>query len=231
MKKFMTLFLVVILLVGYIYVIQDKKPLTARIDPSCERFNFNMITDEIISRSGRKYSVQNNYLIDHWTPKFVIEITREKMIKDLTLSLAMEKRDGSYDIYQIGKSGEDELSINLVDKRERFEELNNPVKADALFNSLNSINWTGLFDKIPEAGFYLLRSWGGYERGEKIEVSSGPYHSLSPRITYISKQEEIEEFNDYDKSMAAESILSVIVPVYGSTGNADIGLLIELGHQ
>lgn len=232
MKRIFYMFLIIMLFLVGIYVSKDKISIKTSIDTSVDNFDFNIILDEIISTTGAKYSKQHNYLITHWAPKFNIDITRNRIIKDLTLSLAMERKDSSYDIYQIRKTGKDILNINLLEKGKKFEELNNPVIADKILISLNNINWTDLFKKIPEAEFYTLKSWGTYKKGEKVEINSGVYHNLNPRIAYINKQDKIEEFSNYAKNLVNEIVLSAIVPMNrrdeGYSGKADIALIIEL---
>jgi hypothetical protein len=215
-----------------VYVSREKLSIRTRFNTSAEDFDFRIIIHKIISTTGDKYSNQQYYLINHWAPAFNIDITSDRNIKDLTVSLAMGRKDGSYDIYQIRKSEKDILSIDLVDKRDKLEELNNPVIADKLFDSLNNINWAELFSKIPEGEYYTLRSWGIYKNGEKIEINSGVYHNLSPKIAYIHKKDKIEEFINYDKSLVNEIVLAAIVPINksnnGYNGKADIALMIEL---
>ena len=234
MKKFFYIILIVTLLVAGVYVSRNKLSIRTRINTSADEFDFRIILDKIIAKTGDRYSDQNYYLINHWAPAFNIDITSDREIKDLTLSLAMGRKDGSYDIYQIRKLKKDILSIDLVDKRDEFEELNNPILANKLFHSLNNIKWVELFSKIPEAEYYTLRSWGIYKKGEKVEINSGVYHNLSPRVAYINKKDKIEEFINFDKSLVNETIVTAIVPMNrsnnGHTGNADIALMIELNE-
>lgn len=235
MKKYQ-LIIVLLLIIISVYTFMVIRPYKINIktnfDSDIEEFDYNLILDQIFKKKEEVYNRENCYLIRHWTTMFNIDITNNKVIKDITISLAIEKKDMSYDIFQIRKV-DDMLRINQVDHRKSFEELNGVISAHAVFDSLNNVNWDELFRIIPKGEYYTLRSWSVYRKGEDFDMKSGGYHSLSPRIAYIIKNNTIEQFNQ-EKKFTSDNILSVIVPMNNSgngyQGTADIAVFITINE-